>query len=170
MKHSLARVACAVFALAFLGACASSGYHGSYPSQQYPAANSGHARSAPHPYSYPPTTQARNYGVVESIQLVHSGGNQASGGGAVIGGVIGGLLGHQVGAGRGKTAATIGGAVGGALLGNRIEQQNNGQGRTLYHVGVRMHDGSYRTIEQEQVQELQVGSRVRVENNIVYRY
>ncbi|UUZ70469.1 hypothetical protein LP416_15310 [Polaromonas sp. P2-4] len=64
-----------------------------------------------------------------------------------------------MGHGNGRAAATILGAVGGGFAGNAIE----GQVRkvTVYQVGVRMEDGSHRTMEIAQAPR--VGSRVTVE-------
>jgi outer membrane lipoprotein SlyB len=69
----------------------------------------------------------------------------ASGVGAVAGGVLGGVLGHQIGSGNGRTAATVIGAVGGGFAGNEVEKRYHTV--TAYEVGVRMQDGSLRTVE-----------------------
>lgn len=106
------------------------------------------------------------YGVVDSIDVVDSDNSGMTG--AVIGGVVGGVLGNQVGKGHGNTAATIAGAAGGAVVGHEIEKRNNQNSR--YRIGVRMEDGSYRTITQDSSNDLHVGSRVRIENNQAYRY
>lgn len=79
--------------------------------------------------------------------------------GAVAGGVLGAVLGNQVGQGNGRTAATVLGAVGGGFAGNAIEA--NMKKVTVYQVGLRMDDGSRRTMEISQAPA--VGSQVTVE-------
>lgn len=151
----------ALLAAVFVTGCASQGSNypvvgPSYPApvQTYPAAGPAYGSS---------------YGTVESIQLVQGGGNTGIGTGAVVGGVVGGLLGNQVGGGSGKKAATVAGVIGGAMVGHQIEQRN-AQPRNLVQLGVRMDNGSYRTVTQESAADLQVGARVRVENDRAYRY
>jgi outer membrane lipoprotein SlyB len=139
-----------------LGGCASNHLPAAYPGD-YPA----------RPVStYPGPAYTRDIGIVESIRLVEDNPQQAVGAGAVIGGVVGGLLGNQVGGGSGRKAATVAGAVGGALLGHRLERRQ--APRAIYHVGVRMHDGRYLTIAQEDVRDLRIGGQVRLENQRLY--
>lgn len=127
----------------------------SYPANSYPSTGSAYSST---------------YGVVDSIQRTNTnGGTGGIGAGAVIGGVVGGLLGNQVGGGNGKTAATVAGTVGGALVGNQIEQRNKVP-TTTYQVGIRMDNGSYQTVMQDNVSDLNIGNRVRIENGRVYRY
>ena len=78
--------------------------------------------------------------------------------GVVAGGVMGAVLGNQVGRGNGRAAATVLGAIGGGWAGNAIER--NVRKETVYQVGVRMDDGSRRTIEVAQPPA--VGSQVTV--------
>lgn len=120
--------------------------------------------------TYPASSPAygSSYGTVESIQLLQGGASDGIGAGAVVGGVVGGLLGNQVGGGRGKKAATVAGVIGGAMVGHQMER--NSQSRNAYQVGIRMDNGSYRTVTQESATDLQVGARVRVENDRAYRY
>jgi hypothetical protein len=40
----------------------------------------------------------------------------------------------------------------------------------MYQVGVRLDNGGYRTVIQDSVADLRVGSRVRVDNDRAYRY
>jgi len=123
--------------------------------------------AAPAPYQI-----SNTYGVVDSIQIVQvQADRRGPGAGAVVGGIVGGILGHQVGHGSGNTAATVAGAVGGAVVGNQVEQNNSQpQMREMYQITVRMDNGSYQTVTQDTIADLQVGSRVHIENNRVYRF
>ncbi len=114
-----------------------------------------------------PSTRSSGYGVIESIETIRASGGEI-GVGTVLGGVIGGVLGNQVGGGSGKTAATVVGAVGGAVVGHEIEKRN--QTQDAYHIRVRLDNGNYQTVTQDSLDDLQVGNRVRVENNRVSRY
>lgn len=146
LRHHLLAAAMAASAL-LLGACAPP------PSYYGPASYA------------PPRVQ---YGVVEAIDVVQSGGAPPSGAGAVIGGIAGGLLGHQIGSGSGNTAATIVGAVGGAVVGNEVERQNNAPvGR--YRIRVRTDSGSMIDLINPNDLNLRVGDRVRLEGNRVFR-
>lgn len=135
---------------AILSGCASPGYPPA--SQSYPASSPSYAYSL---------------GTIDSIQM-RQGSDSGIGVGAVVGGVVGGLLGNQVGGGNGKKAATVAGVIGGAMVGHQMER--SAQVRDVYQIGVRMDNGSYQTITQDNAADLQVGSRVRVENQRVYRY
>lgn len=117
--------------------------------------------------SPPYSSNSSRYGVIDSIETTRAG-NDGIGAGAVIGGVVGGVLGNQVGSGSGNTAATVAGAVGGAVVGHEIEKRN--QTRDVYRIRVRLDNGSYRTVTQDSINDLQVGNRVRVENDRIYRY
>ncbi len=119
-------------------------------------------------YSRPAATQSYSstYGVVDSIDVIR-GGDTGIGAGTVIGGVIGGVLGNQVGSGRGNTAATIAGAAGGAVVGHEIEKNNRSRDR--YQVRVRLDNGRYQTVTQDDITGVNVGNRVRIENDRVYR-
>ncbi|TCS38553.1 outer membrane lipoprotein SlyB [Paucimonas lemoignei] len=163
MKTSFTPVVAAIIASLFLSACASTSYPAPYGAQPYPATT---AYPYPSSNTYP---YRASYGVVESIQLGQPAATQGSGAGVILGGVVGGLLGHQVGKGSGRTAATVAGAVGGAIAGNEIEKRNGAQ-RNQYLISVRMDNGGYQTLAQDYLGDLQVGSRVRIDNNTVYRY
>ncbi len=103
-----------------------------------------------------------NCGAVESVTPIERTTKANGPGlGAVGGGVLGAVLGNQVGHGNGKTAATIIGAIGGGLAGNEVEKRMKKE--TVYQVGVRMEDGSRRTLEVAQA--LPVGSRVTVDGS-----
>ncbi|MDB5870085.1 MAG: 17 kDa surface antigen [Polaromonas sp.] len=85
-------------------------------------------------------------GSVESVTPVErSAKPDGVGIGTVAGGVLGAVLGNQVGHGNGRAAATVLGAVGGGFAGNAIEGKMRRE--TVYQVGVRMQDGSRRTVE-----------------------
>jgi len=152
-----------IAATIFITGCASTGPGYPVVGPSYPAPVQTYPASSPVYGAY-----GSSYGIVESIQLVQGGGNEGIGTGAVVGGVVGGLLGNQVGGGRGKKAATVAGVIGGAMVGHQMER--NAQGRNAYQLGLRMDNGSYRTIVQESAADLQVGARVRVENDRAYRY
>lgn len=142
-----------------LSGCASPNYYPAGPVQAYPAPVQ----------TYPATSPSyAQYGTVDSIHMRQNAASNGVGVGAVAGGVVGGLLGNQVGGGRGRKAATVAGVIGGAMIGHEMER--NAQGRDAYQIGVRLDNGSYQTIVQDSVADLQIGSRVRVENNRVYRY
>lgn len=99
-------------------------------------------------------------GTVESVKAEKQKG-EATGLGAVGGAVVGGVVGHQVGNGNGKKAMTVLGAVGGGLAGNEIEK--HARSTTVYHVQLRMDDGSTRTVTQTTAPT--VGARVEVQGN-----
>jgi outer membrane lipoprotein SlyB len=153
MKTSHAIVAAAITSLTFLSGCAG-------PSQQ----------DSTSPYPAAGSSYSANYGVVNSIQISSRSQSQNPGLGAVVGGVVGGVLGHQVGGGTGKDVATVAGVVGGAVVGNQIEQRNRAQAPDLYLISVRLDNGSYQTVQQDSLGDLQVGSRVRIDNGRAYRY
>lgn len=101
-------------------------------------------------------------GVVDSVTEVKRDGD-AQGVGAVAGGVLGGLIGSQIGGGNGKRAATVVGAIGGGIAGHQVEKKMRAE--TSYDVRVRMDDGSWRTINQNQ--PASVGARVSVEDGML---
>lgn len=157
-----------------------------YPAQQAYPQPSYEQRSYPQPsYSQPqypsqqtyqsqpyPSQQRRQeaFGTVDSIQILESNANSGPGLGAVAGALVGGLLGNQVGKGNGRTAATVAGAIGGGLVGNNVESSRRQQGPAMYQVRVRLDDGSIDTLTQDNVNDLGVGSRVRIDSGRVYRY
>ena len=73
------------------------------------------------------------------------------------------LFRSQVGNGNGKTVATIIGAIGGGFAGNEVEKRMKRE--TVYQVGVRMEDGSRRTVEVAQAPA--VGSKVTVDGSSI---
>lgn len=128
------------------------------------------SNTQPAAVSYPPASSsvAASYGTIDSIQVVRTGGT-ASGAGAVTGGLVGALVGNQIGSGSGRTAATVAGAVGGALVGNKVESDRN-QAHDTYQISVRMDNGDYRVLQQDDLAGMQVGSRVRLVDGHLYRY
>ena len=103
-------------------------------------------------------------GSVESVTPVtRSTKPDGPGVGVIAGGVAGAVLGNQVGRGNGRAAATILGAIGGGWAGNAIER--NVRKETVYQVGVRMDDGSRRTVEVAQPPA--VGSQVTVSGSTI---
>jgi outer membrane lipoprotein SlyB len=131
---------------------------------------SGCATYAPQQTNYPSQSQSNyaGYGTVDSIQLTRVTPN-SGGAGAVVGGLAGALLGNQIGSGSGRTVATVAGAVGGAMVGNSV-QNSRAQQRDAYQISVRLDNGDYQTIVQDDVNDLRVGTRVRVVDGRAYRY
>lgn len=123
-------------------------------------------RSDPAPYYGSSYSSYSTEGRVTSIDYVSS--RRTSGGGAIIGGIVGGVLGHQIGSGRGNDAATVAGAVGGAIVGNEMEKRRNEGG--YYSVTVRAFDGSTQVFNYENVGDLRVGDRVRIESGLITRF
>ena len=142
-----------------------------------PAPSTAGVAPAPAPTPAPAAVVAApicgNCGAVESVTTVERTTKaDGPGVGAVAGGVAGAVLGNQVGNGNGRTVATILGAIGGGFAGNAIEK--NMKKETVYQVGVRMEDGSRRTIEVGQPPS--VGSKITVDGSgmrsndgVVYR-
>ncbi|MFT5587965.1 MAG: outer membrane lipoprotein SlyB [Bradyrhizobium sp.] len=160
MKTTITLAATVLFASSILAGCATP-YQQSGNSQNYPQSSS-QGYNNQQGYS----TQ---YGVIDSIQVSRAANSSGPGAGAVIGGLVGGLLGNQVGGGSGRAVATVAGVVGGAVVGNQVEQ-NRSAGSEVYQVNVRLDSGRYETITQDNVNDLRVGNRVRIENGRVYRY
>ena len=61
------------------------------------------------------------------------------------------------------------GAVGGALIGRAVEQNSNRGGQGVYRVTVQMEDGGTRSFDYAEPPNVQVGERVRVDGNQLYR-
>ncbi|MQA42520.1 outer membrane lipoprotein [Rugamonas aquatica] len=150
MKHMTAIAAVLVAGTAVLSGCASTS---SAPQQQGYYANQ---------------AEAASYGTIDAIQVVQTKSG-SSGAGAVTGGLVGALLGNQIGSGSGRTAATVAGAVGGAVVGNNVENNRN-QPHDQYQISVRMDNGDYRIVTQDNIYDLRTGNRVRLVDGRVYRY
>ena len=154
MKTTRTLAAVVVAAAAILSGCASN-----TPSYSNNGYSSGYNNTA-----------SMGYGTIESIQVTQAE-NRTSGAGAIVGGLVGALAGNQVGSGSGRTAATVAGGVAGAAIGNNVERNRNaGAGQEMYQINVRMDNGEYRTVVQDNVYDLRVGNRVRLVDGRVYRY
>lgn len=140
-----------VTATALLAGCAD------MPSNQQQSQSQGNYRS-----------QGASYGTVDRIELIKSGDSNNVAG-TIIGGIIGGVIGHQVGNGNGQTAATVAGAAGGAYVGNQVEQRRRNANET-FRVTVRIDNGSYQTITENNISDLRTGDRVRIDGNGISRY
>ena len=121
--------------------------------------------------TYPNNPEVARYGYVESVETVTHDRRQGPGVGAIGGAIAGGVLGNQVGSGSGNTAATIGGAVVGGVVGHQVEQRMRGNqaAGVEYRFRVRMDDGSYQTFSKETHDGIQVGDRVRIERNNIFK-
>lgn len=106
-----------------------------------------------------PIPAPRNVGTVESVRTIAQQG-EGTGLGAVAGGVLGAVIGHQVGNGTGQKVMTAAGAAGGAYAGHQIEKRTRGTKR--WEIGVRMEDGTLRTISTDAEPTWRTGDRVRV--------
>ncbi len=113
-------------------------------------------------------SQGTYYGTVDRIELIRSGDSNNVAG-TIIGGIIGGVIGHQVGNGNGQAAATVAGAAGGAYIGNQVEQRRRNANET-FRVTVRIDNGSYQTITENNITDLRTGDRVRIDGNGLSRY
>ena len=143
----------AVLVLLPLGACAP------FASQPDTRLADGDSRSYRHA-----SPQRQQEGRVSGIE--HLAG-PSSGGGALLGALVGDVLGHQVGGGSGRTAATGVGALGGAVVGNRLEQ-NRSAG--AWRVLVDFNDGQRGSYDYQDIGDLQVGDRVRLQNGQISRF
>ncbi|GGY77745.1 hypothetical protein GCM10011613_22900 [Cellvibrio zantedeschiae] len=114
-----------------------------------------------------PRISSEKYGRVTDIEVM-SLESRSSGGGAVLGAVIGGVLGHQVGKGTGRDVATGAGAIGGAIAGNKVEKRN-GRDTEIYRVTVKFENGSRQQFDYEDIDDLRVGDRVKVEDGQLER-
>lgn len=109
-----------------------------------------------------PTKQlCTDCGTVTGVSEVEVKG-EGSGLGAVAGGVAGAVVGNQVGSGGTRTIARIAGAAGGAYAGHQIEKHARTHKR--YDVGVKMEDGSLRTVTYDAPPTWRAGDRVRIVN------
>jgi outer membrane lipoprotein SlyB len=159
-----------------LASCADQpNYQSQYPSQQYP--NQGYPAQGQYPSPQYPSqgypvqgyaSQSVYVGTVDRIELINRG-DPSNMAGTVIGGVVGGLIGHQIGHGTGRTVATVAGVAGGAYVGNQIEQRQRAPHES-FRVTVRMDNGTYQTITEDNITDLRTGDRVRIDGNNISRY
>ena len=159
-------LAALVAAGAVLGGCASSSPDPYYNNGGY--ANNGYSNDGYRDGRGYRDNASAGYGTIESIQVTNGDG-RTSGAGAIVGGLVGALAGNQVGSGGGRTAATVAGGVAGAAIGNNVER-NRDERAGAYAVNVRLDNGDYRTVVQDNVNDLRVGNRVRIVDGRVYRY
>lgn len=142
----------AVMALALAG-CASNGYNNGYGSR-----NGGYSTSA-----------CNMCGTVQSVREEYvQGSDHSTAIGTVIGAVVGAAVGNQVGKGDGRKAATVGGAVAGGAIGHEVGKRKAGAQR-VWRIEVRLDDGRYATVTQEDPPQVGRGDYVEVRNNHVYR-
>lgn len=112
-------------------------------------------------------SSAIQYGTVSGIEVV-PGSAHTTGGGAVLGAVIGAVVGNQIGSGTGRAAATGVGAVGGALIGNTLEKRKQNE-NDFYRIRVRYDRGGEGEFNYQDIGDLRVGDRVRVEGGQLAR-
>ena len=106
-------------------------------------------------------------GTIESVNLVEIKDGKSNVLGTIAGGVLGGVLGNQVGGGSGKDLARVIGAVGGAYAGNRV--QNNMNKDKVHRVTVRLQGGDTRDFDYAEDPQVAVGTRVKVEGDVLVR-
>lgn len=106
-------------------------------------------------------------GNVSSIDVVEVE-SRNSGGGAIIGALIGGVVGHQMGGGKGRNVTTGLGAVGGALAGNQIAKRNRKE-HEIYRITVNLDNGKMQQFDYQDIDQLRVGDRVKIENGQIYQ-
>lgn len=116
------------------------------------------------PAQPPPPPVCYDCGVISNINKVKVQGS-GSGAGAVAGGVAGGVAGHQFGGGRGKDVATALGAIAGAAAGHMIEK--NVRSTSTYDVTITMEAGGTRVINVPEINDLTVGTPVRLNGNAI---
>lgn len=97
-------------------------------------------------------------------------GRPTSGVGGLVGGVAGAVVGNQMGKGNGRAGMTVIGGVAGAVIGNQVEQNRNGEGPEVFRISVRLNDGNVRAFDYEDMGNIGVGDRVRVEDNRIFLY
>ncbi len=108
------------------------------------------------------------YGRVESIQVAKLPGSNDIGMGTVVGGLLGGLIANQLGGGNGKLLATAAGVGVGGVAGHEFEVKSRPQ--EVYRIRVQLDSGDYRTVSQDNDNDLAIGTRVHIDNGHVFRY
>lgn len=112
--------------------------------------------------------QQEQIATVSSIQIIDTSSRGISGG-AILGAVLGGVVGNQIGSGSGRKIATGAGVIGGALAGNEMSKNANGDNQ-LYRVTVRQSNGRTQQFDYQQIGDLQVGDRVRIEGAQIIQF
>lgn len=154
----IVRFAVPIVCAALLGACASNGSSSRKDAPVYGGSDRGAWNSS------------TAYGHVRSIESIGIPRDQPQGAGAVVGGVIGAVVGRQMAdSNSGKNVGTVAGAVGGALIGNEIEKSSR-RDHSGVRVTVTLDNGSTRSFDFQDVGNLRVGDRVRIEGTQLYRF
>jgi outer membrane lipoprotein SlyB len=107
-------------------------------------------------------------GRVSDIQIITTEA-RTSGGGAILGAVLGGVVGHQLGGGKGRDLATGLGAVGGAIAGNSVERRNKNTNE-IYRVTVSLNNGRSQQFDYQEIDDLRVGDKVKIEDGQISPY
>ncbi|MEO8001062.1 MAG: glycine zipper 2TM domain-containing protein [Arenimonas sp.] len=154
MKFTKSAVFCSVASLLLMTACTS----------YEPRHNSNGSASNSTRYDNRYEGRVGNITNIETFET----SSRTSGGGAILGALVGGALGNQVGKGDGRKAATVAGVVGGAVAGNAIERHNK-RDSEFFRISVRFDNGSNAQYDYNNIDDLQVGDRVRVSNGQVNR-
>lgn len=134
---------------------------------QQPADSSG-SGSAPAAQTSKPEPACPNCGTVVSIQKRDTQREKTSKeaiGGAVAGAIAGVATGNQIGSGSGKDIARIVGGIGGAVAGHEAGKRAFTEG--YYAVSVDMKNGGTKRINVPDSGGLQVGQKVRVNNDTI---
>ena len=156
------RTLACVAAVAALAGCASDPNYYQYGDSRY-----SEPRYVPGPGpAYYGNVAYTDYGRVVAIDVVGRSGG-ATGAGAVAGAIVGGVIGHQIGSGRGNDAATVAGAIGGGIAGHEIEKRRGSDER--FRIMVELRDGRTAAFEQDTLNGIRVGDRVRIVDNRLYR-
>ena len=114
-----------------------------------------------HAPAYRSVERHTQVGSVTRIDIIQTE-SRNSGGGAVLGAVLGGVIGHQLGGGRGRNLTTGAGVIGGAIAGNNIENRNRADNE-IYRVTVSLDNGRTQQFDYQDIEDLRVGDRVRIE-------
>lgn len=156
MRNLTAIFVCFILAISLLTACSS------HSSRRYDDRSYSQHRIHKAP------RHNEQYGRVSSIEILTVESHN-TGGGAILGAIIGGVAGHQMGGGgRGRDVTTGVGAIGGAIAGNHIERRNR-RDSEIYRVTVNFDNGRLQQFDYREVDDLQVGDRVKVENGQIYQ-
>jgi outer membrane lipoprotein SlyB len=154
MKFTKTLVSCSIASLMLMTACTSNA-----PRQTSTRSSSSDTR-------YDNRYEGR-VGNITNIETFETS-SRTSGGGAILGALVGGALGNQVGKGDGRKAATVAGAVGGAVAGNAIEKRNK-RDSEFFRISVRFDNGGTAQYDYQDIDNLQLGDRVRVVNGQINR-